>query len=230
MKKILITVCAIMIFIIMIIPVSANTTDNTQMDYNGTILPAHIYIPNYGTHGIYVVVYNNTTGVYSLFGTNGLAYTNSHMQLKDGWIRYNKENNEWVYNKQGDSSTMLAIVTDDLPNNTYRLVWTSADFYIGTTIFMQGTTPTFVKNDCDGSSCPANDLNADGICDDCGGILVFQETPQKPPSLVEMMAQIPMTGVLREMIVILPCLIVLLTGFLALRKAIEICHQLLSKA
>lgn len=61
------------------------------------------------------------------------------------------------------------------------------------------------------------------------GMTVFQATPQDSPTLVEIVKQIPMTGVMKEMIAILPCLIALLTAFLGLRKALAILQMILQK-
>ena len=62
------------------------------------------------------------------------------------------------------------------------------------------------------------------------GMTVFRVAPQDSPTLVEIVKQIPMSGVMKEMIVILPCLIALLTGYLALRKALTLFRTLLLQA
>ena len=60
--------------------------------------------------------------------------------------------------------------------------------------------------------------------------MVFPTTPAATPTLVEIVKLIPMSGVMKEMIVILPCLIALLTAFLGLRKALAILQEILHQA
>lgn len=160
--------------------------------------------------------YNNKTTDLSSFKSNYSYYlidlsTNGSARVFFSNEPFYIQNNVWIYT-----------------NSAY----TNKNYYFGN--FWVGSTPSlqYVSNN-DGAQGAESIIfsNAD-ICDNKGNV-VFQAPPQVPETQViiaEQVGEVEMNKTLQEILGILPVVIVVLVGLIALRKAIQFLIVRMKKA
>lgn len=130
------------------------------------------FIPNFNSISSnhegydYILVWDGKdTGLtYIAFSQTPFFYSNGQLYNDDGLIwRYSDAGGYW------DSPQLVNIflTANAMTPNKYTLVWTSYDILRSDgSVYLSHIEPIYPI--CDGSTCPANDVNSDGVCDDCG--------------------------------------------------------------
>lgn len=166
-------ILVVLLVVALAVPVFASTGD---LEYNGVALPA---LPVEDNNPYKYITYKDgrytlhTSPVESFYRPNG----DISVRNTGGITGYSLSNGTWhrtgVTNRDSSSSSPPYYKA-----GTVELVWSNYDFTQdnadgSTTVFMAGTEPVVPPVICDGTSCPATDVNHDNICDDCGGVLTM---------------------------------------------------------
>lgn len=166
MKKLLSLLMVTMLVVSLAVPAFAV---DVKYSYNGLVAPA---LPEYDTE-----TYPNA-GIFYHGGDYILIVCKKPLQFSrtdaDGKIYTGKTSYSWWTLTDGD----WALNTADGYNSRSDGWWgTAADsmaIWTNTKIYFSGTTDIYLSGTevvealCDGSTCPATDVNEDGYCDDCG--------------------------------------------------------------
>jgi len=163
MKKIFIAALVITMCCVMLVPVSASDFNGTELPYYDKELYPYICIlekTQYGSYTIYVsdqgfhVTYSESTGKYALYADGNFLRANYD---SDGWVDfYASSVNNTVFTLENAVIESNYIVKDAL-GNKYS-----------------------IDIPCDGSTCPATDVNTDNICDDCGMVFAVLRSYDAP--------------------------------------------------
>lgn len=186
MKRILSFLLVIVVISAMAVPAFAVEIPDGYASYNGHVLPdASLINHGYGDIGQPLLIYKiNETGVYTaLFGDieNDYEFTyddkvymfSAEETLSYPMMRYSLVDNEWVFRNAFDADAWWGLSRSVDGEYTSSVVWSNISIYKDANrneIVIQGSEPSY-NSFCDGSSCPATDINVDGNCDDCGMML-----------------------------------------------------------
>lgn len=135
-------------------------------DYNGVELPDASAIIE--AHPDHPYVWMSSTSLF-LYEVPFYADTDGYIKLTEAshYYYYRLDTNSWklYLDRQGSAN--------DGQVKLEKVVWVSHDVsYPDGSLFMSGGLYT-APGECDGTSCPANDIQHDNICDDCGNVLTF---------------------------------------------------------
>lgn len=169
MKHTYIVILAVLLVIALAIPAFAES-------YNGVTLP-DVYSAGKPTDYYYLIIPNGEVGgeqCYSLFifsspikiFASTLPSTLTIPAGETWWeYRWDPGDNSWTYRDYYK-------FTNVYNKRIETITWTNFDIYDRNgNFFYDGEEPA--PPTCDGSACPATDLDHNNICDDCGNILAF---------------------------------------------------------
>lgn len=159
MKKIIPLALVMLMLVAMAVPAFA-----FEYSYSGHILPEYTSLLDEHPNAPYVVIslQNNS---YSLKLTTAPAVHDDEGSLyryqSSGTIyQFNLVNGTWVYDGAFSDKGLNGY-------GDYYIIWANYDIvYKSGGVWYSTSSPSLPI--CDGTSCPATDLNADGVCDDCG--------------------------------------------------------------
>lgn len=110
---------------------------------------------------------------FMVYGSeHNLFYSDARIYVKEDkllwmdsgtWVQYKLQGNEWVYVYEAP-----ATAEKTFSSSTKDFMWSSIDVY-----YSDGSLFYDAMLECDGTTCPANDVNHDNICDDCGKVLTY---------------------------------------------------------
>lgn len=158
----------ILCFMLVIVVMASITIPAFAMDYNGYNLPD---MPEYNT-AIYKYAYlHDYAGSISLFVSDFDIYingSNSYSKTAGSYYQYVFNNTKFEWQKVGEKNTILADTTLVNVSTAFPIFWSAKDVYNSDgTLYIAGSLI------CDGSTCPATDMNFDDICDSCGSPLAY---------------------------------------------------------
>lgn len=163
MKRFISLVTAvIMAVIVLVVPASAAGLNAL---YNGREFSA---LPNDMGEYTYILTLGNEVSAY---GSSVPFVLHADIELvrpsADCVVKYYvHKNGSWVF-----SETLNATSNTNFGRpNTY--IWGNVDLkYTDGSIYLSGSEPVYLY--CDGSTCPATDLDHNNVCDDCGIVLTM---------------------------------------------------------
>lgn len=134
-------------------------------DYDTEIYPYSAISVYYGT------VYFHCNSKRGVVDNNKLQYSDSIS------VGYKLQNGVWIEDYRRDTPT---VYSSNFKDNVYQ--WSNYDIVNSDgSIYLEGTLAFNPNGVCDGSSCPATDVNIDGICDDCGmALMSLSRSPVAP--------------------------------------------------
>lgn len=180
MKRFLSLLTVFMLAFVMAVPAYAS---NGLTSYNGVMAPS---LPDDIPYSFVCItssskyVYLHITDKPLVIETNGSVKSGDYV-TKDVYYSGQKNVAGWTYMSSSEIAPNRLVSNDGY-------LWSNYDIQNenGETAFEgdeSGDIIDFAKFECDGSSCPANDANADDICDDCGRTLSLRATAPEYPTL-----------------------------------------------
>lgn len=165
MKKILIVSIAVVLCCVMLIPASAEV-----VEYDTLNLPP---MPEYNQEQYpYITVMRLSVGTFFYVTDKEFSVSSSEKYniTNAQGLGYYLTNGEWSLDGFNNGSGIFT-----------KIIWANYDIkYSNGNIFHESNAP----KPCDGTTCPATDLNTDNICDDCGAMFAVLRdyTPSDFPS------------------------------------------------
>lgn len=169
MKKILPLLMAVMLVVSLAVP-SMAAVNSYSCSFNGHEIPLPVTVefdvlnaPASETGTYISLIKNRTSEIYKLLvGEVPLAHV-GYPSKAEGITVY-----ELTYKPAEGWSDPAEKGPASSAYTTYEFIWVNYDLLSGDTLVMSYSPIELLEPVCDGSTCPAADVNYDGICDDCG--------------------------------------------------------------
>lgn len=137
-------------------------------NYNGVELPDVYSVWTNTTDNPYALIMGGSDWQFSSKYDYALYIARSPIYVQTSTNKVKCSVKVMYYGAKGNSWEFVEWVTLDTSLDIYPIVWSSHDL-----IDTNGDIYFPASVECDGTSCPANDINHDNICDDCGNVLTM---------------------------------------------------------